>query len=89
VTQPGKLAIVYSTASEGAEYRRYVEFLQNKDYFAAGIDELELEDLPGISGLKALRVTIASESKDESGKPVARARPSSAEIERVLTTEQV
>ena len=60
VTQPGQLAIVYSTASEAAEYRRYVEFLQSKGYLAAGLEELELEDLPGISGLKALRVTIAS-----------------------------
>ena len=80
VTQAGKLAIVYSTASEGAEYRRYIEFLQNKGYFAPGLDELELEDLPGISGLKALRVTIASE-------PVPRARPSATEIERVLTAD--
>ena len=84
VTQPGRLAIVYSTASEGAEYRRYVEFLQKKSYFGPGLDELELEDLPGISGLKALRVTIASESKNEGGEVVPRARPSVKDIERVL-----
>ena len=42
VTQPGKLAIVYSTASEAAEYRRYVEFLQNKGYFGPEVEELEL-----------------------------------------------
>ena len=88
VTQPGRLTIVYSTASEGAEYRRYVDFLQNKGYFAPGLDELELEDLPGISGLKALRVTIASESTSESGEPVPRARPSAREIERVLAADQ-
>ena len=88
ITQPGKLAIVYSTASEGAEYRRYVEFLQNKGYFAPGLDELELEDLPGISGLKALRVTIAIESKSETGEPLPRARPSAREIDdRVLTAD--
>ena len=83
VTQPGRLVIVYSTASEGAEYRRYVDFLQNKGYFAPGLDELELEDLPGISGLKALRVTIAS--KSETGESVPPARPSAREIETVLT----
>jgi hypothetical protein len=82
----GQVTIVYSTASEGAEYRRYVEFLQNKGYFAPGLDELELEDLPGISGLKALRVTIASES--ESGETVPRARPSAREIERVLAADR-
>ena len=49
---------------------------------------LTLEDLPGISGLKALRVTIASESKDESGEAVSRARPSAKEIERVLAEDK-
>ena len=86
VTQPGQLAIVYSTANEGAEYRRYVDFLQTKGFFAPGMDELELEDLPGISGLKALRVTIASRGKtDRSALP---ARPSDGEIEAVLTGDQ-
>ena len=86
VTQPGQLAIVYSTASEAAEYRRYVEFLQNKGYFGPGLEELELEDLPGISGLKALRVTIASKSEtDDADLP---ARPSASEIDAVLTGDQ-
>ena len=87
ITQPGQLTIVYSTANEGAEYRRYVEFLQNKGYFGPGLEELELEDLPGVSGLKALRVTIASESKSESGEAISRARPSAREIERVLAAD--
>ena len=86
VTQPGQLAIVYSTASEGAEYRRYVDFLQTKGYFTPGMDELELEDLPGISGLKALRVTIASRS--ESHRSVPPARPTAREIQRVLAGGQ-
>ena len=82
VTQPGQLAIVYSTASEAAEYKRYVEFLQSKGYLAPGLEELELEDLPGISGLKALRVTIASRSEtDAAARP---ARPSASEIESVV-----
>ena len=86
VTQPGQLAIVYSTAGEAAEYRRYIEFLQSRGYFSPGLEELELEDLPGISGLRALRVTIASRGKaDESALP---ARPSEGEIEAVLTGER-
>ena len=47
VTQPGQLAIVYSMAAEAAEYRRYIEFLQSRGYFSPGLEELELEDLPG------------------------------------------
>ena len=85
VTQPGQLAIVYSTASEVAEYRRYVEFLQGKGYLDPGLEELELEDLPGISGLKALRVTIASREGTDAPPP---ARPSASEIETVLTGGQ-
>ena len=86
VTQPGQLAIVYSTAGEAAEYRRYIEFLQSRGYFSPGLEELELEDLPGISGLRALRVAIASRGNaDESALP---ARPSEGEIEAVLTGEQ-
>ena len=69
VTQPGQLAIVYSTASEGAEYRRYIEFLQSRGYFGPELEELALEDLPGISGLKALRVTIASKGEAKDCRP--------------------
>ena len=86
VTQPGQLAIVYSTASdEGAEYLRYVEFLQGKGYLGPSLEELELEDLPGISGLKALRVTIANREETDGPPP---ARPSASEIETVLTGDQ-
>ena len=86
VTQPGQLAIVYSTASEGAEYRRYVEFLQSKGYLAPGLEELELEDLPGISGLKALRVTIASKVETDEATPPD--RPSASEIEAVVSGDR-
>ena len=86
VTQPGQLAIVHSTAGEAAEYRRYVEFLQSKGYFGPGLEELELEDLPGISGLKALRVTIASKGDIDELAPSA--RPSAREIEAILTGDQ-
>jgi hypothetical protein len=83
VTQPGQLAIVYSTASEAAEYRRYIQFLQNKGYFTPEVEELELEDLQGIYGLKALRVTIADRAEvSTEAEPV---RPSVEEIEHVLT----
>jgi len=86
VTQPGQLAIVYSTASEAAEYRRYIEFLQGKGYFGPELEELALEDLPGISGLKALRVSIVSKDEaDDMGPP---ARPSAHEIETVLAVDQ-
>jgi GAF domain-containing protein len=58
VTQPGKIAIVYSQAAEGAEYRAYIEYLQSLGYLRRGVEELELEELQGVHGLRALRVTV-------------------------------
>jgi GAF domain-containing protein len=58
VTQPGRIAIVYSNGSEAAEYRGYIEYLQSLGYLTRGVEELELEELQGVHGLRALRVTV-------------------------------
>jgi hypothetical protein len=58
VTQPGKIAIVYSQASEAAEYRDYIAYLQAEKYLLDEVETLDLEDLQGVSGLRALRVTV-------------------------------
>ncbi|MGZ8516976.1 MAG: hypothetical protein ACXWWD_06480 [Chitinophagaceae bacterium] len=58
LTQPGKIAMVYSNAKEAAEYQEYIQFLQSKSILNPGIENLELEELQGVSGLKALRVHI-------------------------------
>ena len=58
VTQPGKIAIVYSQASEAAEYRDYIAYLQAEGYLLNEVETLDLEDLQGVSGLRALRVTV-------------------------------
>lgn len=58
VTQPGRIAIVYSQPGEGHEYRRYIEYLQSLGYLTPGVEELELEELQGVHGLRALRVAV-------------------------------
>ncbi|MGH2575873.1 MAG: GAF domain-containing protein, partial [Ignavibacteria bacterium] len=58
LTQPGKIAIVYSQGSEASEYKEYIEYLQSKNYLTNELEELELNDLQGVHGLKALRVTV-------------------------------
>jgi hypothetical protein len=58
LTQPGKIAIVYSQKQEGAEYLEYLDYLQSAGFLKAGTEEVELEDLQGAQGLKALRVTV-------------------------------
>jgi hypothetical protein len=57
LTLPGKIAIVYSQAKEAAEYREYLDYLQAAGYLLPQVEEFELEDLQGMHGLRALRVT--------------------------------
>ena len=59
VTQPGKLAIVYGQAEEGTEYRGYLEYLRHLGYVEGEVERLELEELQGVHGLRALRVDVA------------------------------
>lgn len=58
LTQPGKIALVYSNQKEVQEYEEYIKFLQKKSILNSNIEYLELEDLQGVKGLKALRVEI-------------------------------
>ncbi|MEM8938343.1 MAG: GAF domain-containing protein [Bacteroidota bacterium] len=58
VTRPGSIAIVYSQDQDAKEYKTYLQFLASKGYLKEGIEDLELEDLQGVHGLKALRVDV-------------------------------
>ena len=69
LTQPGQVAIVYSGAAEAQEYRRYLDYLQASGYLQADVEAVELEDMPGAYGLKALRVGIAPPSEEEATPP--------------------
>jgi hypothetical protein len=58
LTQPGKISVVYSQDDEAAEYMQYFEYLQALGIVDEPVETLELEDLQGTSGLKALRVGL-------------------------------
>jgi hypothetical protein len=58
ITQPGQVAIIYSHSAEGHEYRGYIEYLKSLGYFTGEVEDVELEELQGVHGLRALRVTI-------------------------------
>lgn len=58
LTQPGKIAVVYSQAKDASEYTEYIEFLQSQQLLKPGIEKHDLEELQGVSGLKALRVDV-------------------------------
>jgi len=58
LTQPGKIAIVYSHQKDMNGYIKHIKFLQSNNFLLKEIENLELENLQGISGLKALRVAV-------------------------------
>jgi len=62
VTQPGKIAIIYSQPAEAFEYRAYIEYLQSLGYLADDLEHLELGELQGVQGLQALRVSVDLEN---------------------------
>lgn len=66
ITNKGKLTIIYSQKEDEEEYVKYIKFLQSKKLLDEQLEFLELEDLQGVTGLKALRVGILyHDQKDE------------------------
>lgn len=69
ITQKGKITIVYSQNHEEAEYRRYIKLLQHKNKLGA-VETFEVEDLQGVTGLKALRVEILYSKTEDSDETI-------------------
>jgi hypothetical protein len=65
LTQPGKIAIVYSQPREAQEYHGYIAYLQAAGELTEEVETLVLEDLPGAQGLQALRITVAMQPPDK------------------------
>lgn len=63
LTQPEKIAIVYTQPQEATEMRRHIDFLTSETYLTGEPELLELSDLPGVQGLRAIRVNINLESE--------------------------
>jgi len=63
LTQTGKIAIVYMNASEAQEYLGYIEVLQRRNILMDDVEHLEIEELQGVDGLKALRVGVVFDQK--------------------------
>ena len=58
LTQPGMIAIVYTHEKEAKEYEEYLHFLNQKKLLVGDKEMLELEDVQGISGLRAIRIRV-------------------------------
>lgn len=63
LTQPNRIAVVYSSPAEGREIRQHIAFLTNKGKLNNDMESLDLDDMPEVRGLKALRVGVNLESK--------------------------
>ncbi|MBJ6116800.1 GAF domain-containing protein [Pontibacter sp. BT310] len=59
LTQPGKIAIVYTQQKEAVEYMRYIEFLQSEGYIEKDVEMLEIDEMQGVQGLRAIRVSVS------------------------------
>lgn len=60
LTQPGKIAIVYFNNNEAKEYMGYITKLQDQKILTDVVEFLDVEELQGVEGLKALRVEVAT-----------------------------
>jgi hypothetical protein len=58
LTQPGKIAMVYANHKDAEEYVSYITYLQSKNILSGKVEHLELEEMQGVYGLKALRVEV-------------------------------
>jgi len=65
LTQPGKIALVYFNRRDADEYISHIQYLQEQGILMNDLEYLDLEELQGVAGLKALRVGINMEYDQE------------------------
>lgn len=70
ITEKEKITIVYSQNSEEAEYLKYIKYLQHKKVLEPAIEQFEVEDLQGVSGLRAIRVKVINNNSNSSVKKI-------------------
>ena len=70
ITEKEKITIVYSQNSEEAEYLKYIKYLQHKKILEPSIEQFEVEDLQGVSGLRAIRVKVINNTTNSTAKKI-------------------
>ncbi len=58
LVQPKKIALVFSQDLEKEEYIKYISILQQERHLKNDLEIVELENLQGVVGLKAIRISI-------------------------------
>lgn len=68
ITEKEKITIVYSHNNEETEYLNYIKFLQFKNVLEPTVEQFEVEELQGVSGLRAIRVKVSNKNSDQTQK---------------------
>ncbi|MBN9297144.1 MAG: GAF domain-containing protein [Filimonas sp.] len=58
LTTPGTISIVYYNDNDARELKKYIQYLQEQRILLDNLEQFNLEDLQGVSGLKAIRVGV-------------------------------
>ncbi|MBD0287287.1 MAG: GAF domain-containing protein [Flavisolibacter sp.] len=58
LTKPGHIALVYAREQEATAYRRHINYLVNKEFIEPEFEQLNLEPLQAVEGLKAIRAKL-------------------------------
>jgi len=64
LTQPDKIALVYFQQRDIDDYLGYIRYLQQQKILNDDLEFLELEELQGVAGLKALRIGVNMDTED-------------------------
>lgn len=58
LTLSGKIAIAYQREEDRQEYARYLQYLLHSGFIEPEIEDLNIQSVQGVQGLKALRVSV-------------------------------
>lgn len=58
LTQPNTIALIYSHKKDLVDYLPFIKYLQETKQLEASLEDLALEEMQGLSGLRAIRVRV-------------------------------
>ncbi|HKK39393.1 MAG TPA: GAF domain-containing protein [Cryomorphaceae bacterium] len=64
LTQPHTVSVIFSLAKEEEEYMSYVKYLTHLNFIQPDVERFELQHMQGVSGLKAIRMTVNLSDND-------------------------
>lgn len=62
ITEKEKITIIYSHMHEEKEYMDYIKYLQFKNILEPTVEQFEVEELQGVSGLRGIRVKVSHQN---------------------------